>query len=104
MSILSITFHTIENRVEEWDQYLENDLVQMVENLMDVDKYILSEVDSSMIREGKNTNLFLMFDNDALREQFIINELQNISEHIVSKFGNEVMIFDTCLNPKKLRF
>ena len=56
MSILSITFHTIENKIEEWDLYVESDLHQMVENLLDVEKYILSEVRSDMLGEGKNTN------------------------------------------------
>ncbi|GGG60419.1 DUF4286 family protein [Epilithonimonas arachidiradicis] len=104
MSILSITFHTTENKIQEWDHYLENELHQMVENLMDVEKYILSEVHSDMVNEGKNTNLFLWFDNDDLRSQFMESELVNIEERILQKFGPEVMIFPTFLNPKKKRF
>lgn len=104
MSILSITFHATQNKTQEWDLYLENELHQMVENLMDVDKYILSEVYSEMLNEGKNTNLFLWFDNDELRSQFMESELINLEERIVQKFGSEVMIFPTFLNPKKNRF
>ena len=104
MSILSITFHTTEHKIADWDIYLENELHQMVENLMDVDKYILSEVHSEMLNEGKNTNLFLWFNNDDLRSQFMESELINIEERIAQKFGNEVMVFPTFLNPKKKRF
>lgn len=104
MSILSITFHTTENKIKEWDLYLENELHQMVENLMDVYRYILSEVYSEMLNEGKNTNLFLWFDNDELRNQFMESELVNIEERILQKFGPELMIFATFLNPKKKRF
>ncbi|MBN9336897.1 MAG: DUF4286 family protein [Chryseobacterium sp.] len=104
MSILSITFHTTENKIQEWDLYLENELHQMVENLMDVDRYILSEVYSEMLNEGKNTNLFLWFDNDELRNQFMESELVNIEERIAQEFGEEVMVFPTFLNPKKKRF
>jgi hypothetical protein len=104
MSILSITFHTVEDRIEEWDLYVESELHQMVENLIDVEKYILSEVHSDMVNEGKNTNLFLLFDNDEIRNQFMESELINIEERILQKFGPEVMVFPTFLNPKKTRF
>ena len=104
MSILSITFHATDNRVEEWDIYLENELHQMVENLLDVEKYILSEVHSDMLNEGKNTNLFLMFDNAEIRDQFMESEMVNLAERIHQKFGEEVMIFPTFLNSRKKRF
>ena len=104
MSILSVTFHTTEDRIEEWDLYVENDLHQMVENLLDVEQYILSEVQSDMVSEGKNTNLFLVFDNDEMRDQFIESELVNLEERIAHRFGSEVMVFPTFLNPKKKRF
>ncbi|WP_034981477.1 DUF4286 family protein [Epilithonimonas tenax] len=104
MSILSITFHTIENKIDEWDIYVENDLHQMVENLLDVEKYILSEVRSDMVDEGKNTNLFLVFDNDLMRDQFMESELVNLEERIAQKFGQTVMVFPTFLDPKKTRF
>ncbi|AZA98794.1 DUF4286 family protein [Chryseobacterium joostei] len=103
MSLLSITFHCTKNNLEEWENYIDETLVLMTENLMDVSKYILSEVHSDYIDEGKNYNLLLMFDNDELRNDFIESELKNIAEHVENKFGQEVMIFNTFLNPKKSR-
>ncbi|MBP1163746.1 MULTISPECIES: DUF4286 family protein [unclassified Chryseobacterium] len=103
MSVLSITFHCTKDNLEEWENYIDETLVLMTENLMDVEKYILSEVHSDFIEEGKNYNLLLIFDNDGLREDFIKSELLNISERIEKKFGQEVMIFNTFLNPKKSR-
>jgi hypothetical protein len=98
---LSLTFHNTESINKEWENYLGNDLHQMIENLMDVEKYILSEVQSDMINEGKNTNLLLVFDNEEKRDDFIEIELKNITERIESKFGENVMVFTTFLNPKK---
>ena len=57
-----------------------------------------------MINEGKNTNLLLVFDNEEKRDDFIEIELKNITERIESKFGENVMVFTTFLNPKKSRF
>jgi len=90
--------------MEEWENYIDETLILMTENLMDVNKYILSEVHSDYIEEGKNYNLLLVFDNDDLRNDFIKSELVNIAERIEKKFGQEVMIFNTFLNPKKTRF
>lgn len=104
MSVLSITFHTTESISKEWDQYLESDFHQMVENLIDAEKYILSEVESEMISEGKNTNLLLIFGDEEKRQDFVEIELTNITERILKKFGENVMIFKTYLNPKKSRF
>jgi hypothetical protein len=103
MSLLSITFHCTKNNIEEWENYIDETLVLMAENLMDVDKYILSEVHSDYIDEGKNYNLLLMFDNEDFRDDFIKSELVNIAERIEKQFGQEVMIFNTFLNPKKSR-
>ncbi|MCQ4138371.1 MULTISPECIES: DUF4286 family protein [Chryseobacterium] len=103
MSILSITFHCTKNNLEKWENYMDETLVLMTENLMDVNQYILSEVHSDYIEEGKNYNLLLIFDNDELREDFIKSEMENIAERIEAKFGQEVMIFNTFLNPKKSR-
>ncbi|WP_299177280.1 DUF4286 family protein [uncultured Chryseobacterium sp.] len=103
MSVLSITFHCTKNNLEEWENYIDESLVLMTENLMDVSKYILSEVHSDYIEEGKNYNLLLIFDNDELRDDFIKSELVNIAERIEKKFGQEIMIFNTFLNPKKSR-
>ncbi|MPN29979.1 hypothetical protein SDC9_177436 [bioreactor metagenome] len=104
MSILSITFHSTENIKNDWENYLENELHQMVENLFDVEKYILSEVNSEMINEGTNTNLLLVFDDDEKRLDFLEIEMKNIEERITGKFGEEVMVFVTFLNPRKSRF
>ena len=101
MSVLSITFHCTKNKIEEWENYVDDTLVLMTENLMDVEKYILSEVHSDFIEDGKNYNLLLIFDNEEKRTEFMESELLNISERIEKKFGQEVMIFNTFLNPKK---
>ncbi len=104
MSVLSITFHTPAPLLEAWETYVNNELHQMAENLMDVEKYVLSEVYSEMINEGKNTNLLLIFENDEKREDFLGIEMQNITERIENQFGHEVMVFQTLLNPIKTRF
>lgn len=103
MSVLSITFHTPTNLLEAWETYVNNELHQMAENLMDVEKYVLSEVYSEMISEGKNTNLLLIFENDEKREDFLGIEMQNITERIENQFGQEVMVFQTLLNPIQTR-
>ncbi|WPO81089.1 DUF4286 family protein [Chryseobacterium sp. JJR-5R] len=101
--MLSITFHCTKDNLAEWEIYMNETLVLMAENLMDVNKYILSEVHSDYIDEGKNYNLLLLFDNQEVREDFVKSELQNISERIEMKFGQEVMIFNTFLNTKTSR-
>lgn len=103
MSVLSITFHCVNNSLEEWEKYVDETLILMTENLMDVDKYILSEVHSDFIDEGKNYNLLLIFDDENTRTEFTESELLNISERIEKQFGNKVMIFNTMLNPKKIK-
>lgn len=104
MSVLSITFHCTKDKIDEWENYVNETLVLLTENLMDVDKYILSEVHSDYIDEGKNYNLLLVFDNENLRTDFFESELVNITDRIEAKFGTDVMIFQTFLNPKKTRF
>ena len=104
MSVLSITFHTVESELSNWEQYVDTELIKLVENLYDVEKYILSQVETEMLTEGKNTNLFLVFENDAKRQEFTETELLNISERIGKQFGETVMIFITQLNTKKSRF
>lgn len=104
MSVLSITFHTPADLITAWTVFIENDLHQMAENLMDVEKYILSEVQSDMINEGKNTNLLLVFADDEKREEFLSLELKNIIERMEGKFGQDVMVFKTLLDPVKSRF
>ena len=104
MSVLSITFHTVESELSNWEQYVDTELIELVENLYDVEKYILSQVETEMLTEGKNTNLFLVFENDAKRQEFTETELLNISERIGKQFGEKIMIFITQLNTKKSRF
>ncbi|MEC5394344.1 DUF4286 family protein [Bergeyella sp. RCAD1439] len=101
--ILSLTFHAMPEILSRWENYAETELLVLVDNLMDVDKYILSEVYSEMITEGKNMNLLLVFDSEQIRNQFIESELVNITERIASEFGDQVMVFETLLNPKKIR-
>lgn len=103
VSILSITFHTPEDLITTWETFVENELKMMVENLYDVEKYILSEVESDMINEGKNTNLLLVFEQDEKRQDFKEIELKNITERIEAQFGQDVMVFLTGLNEKSSR-
>ncbi|MBP7173221.1 MAG: DUF4286 family protein [Cloacibacterium sp.] len=101
MPILSITFHTEVSQLKQWEQYIQEELILMIENLMDVEKYILSAVHSEMISEGKNTNLLLVFDNEEIRMQFVESELLNITERIEKRFGESVMVFNTHLDEIK---
>ena len=50
MSILSITFHTTERKIADWDIYLESELHQMVENLLDVASHLTDEHFKAWIR------------------------------------------------------
>ena len=99
MSVLSVTFHTIESELQNWNNFVKTDLIKIIENLYDAEKYILSEVETEMLTEGKNTNLLIVFENQQKREEFLSTELVNISERIAQKFGENVMIFVTKLNP-----
>ena len=99
MSVLSVTFHTIESELQNWSDFVKTDLIKIIEDLYDAEKYILSEVETEMLTEGKNTNLLIVFENQQKREEFLSTELVNISERIEQKFGGNVMIFVTHLNP-----
>jgi uncharacterized protein YbcI len=103
MSILSITFHTPENLIDKWENFQKKSLENLIDNLIQVEKYILSEVESDMLYEGKNTNLLLIFDDKKFREEFVESELQNLQHHIEKEFGEEIMIFTTYLNQTKTR-
>lgn len=98
MSLLSLTFHTEQKTLETFEAYTKNELKKMIENLIQVDKYYFSEVASEYIDEGKNFNLLLIFDDENLRSEFIMNELKNINDHIEKSFGQSVMIFQTELD------
>lgn len=104
MTVVSLTFNTQNYHHEEWENYLGKDLPEMIENLLDVDRYILADVESEMISEGRNTSLLLFFDDEEKRKDFLGIELKNISERIEDKFGDDVMIFQTLLNPRKSNF
>ncbi len=104
MTALSITFHTTAQSLESWEVYLTTELHQLVENLYDVEKYLISVVESDRIEEGQNTNVLLVFDSQALRSTFMENELVNLVEHVATRFKQEVMVFITPLNPLKSRF
>mgnify|MGYP003523668599 CR=1 FL=1 len=56
MSLLSLTFHTEQKTVETFDAYCKNELKQMIENLMQVEKYYFSEVASTYIENGNKMN------------------------------------------------
>ena len=103
MSLLSITFHTPENLLEKWENFTKNSLEEMIDNLIQVEKFILSDVESDMLQEGKNTNLLLIFDDENFREEFVESEFENLTHHIHKEFGEEIMVFMTYLNPKKTR-
>ena len=103
MSILSITFHTPDHLLQKWEFFEKNTLENMIDNLIRVEKFILSEVESEMLNEGKNTNLLLIFEDENLRLEFVASEFENIQHHVEKEFGEEVMIFKTYLNQKKTR-
>ena len=104
MSILSITFHTIESQLKNWETFLKQDLENTIETLHNVERYILSEVETEMLTEGKNTNLLLVFENNIKRKEFTENNLPEIAGKINAQFGDNVMIFKTELNPIKSNF
>ena len=104
MSLLSLTFHCPEQHLSHWEKYVDETLTLLADNLIEVEKYVLSEVHTDMIDEGKNYNLLLFFENHDLREQFMENEFKNIQERVEMEFGENIMIFQTFLNPKKTRF
>lgn len=96
MSILSITFHAEQKKIEEWEQYLKNQLIPEIENLNK--KYILSEVETEMLSEGKNTNILIFFDSNDERISFLETIFPAISEKIITEFQEYILIFKTFLN------
>lgn len=103
MKILSITFHCPEELLPRWEVYSQDQLALMIDNLFDVEKHVFSEVYSENIREGKNFNLLLIFRNEELRDDFLEIEMKNLEERIFKEFGQEIMIFQTLLNPSKIK-
>lgn len=103
MSVLSITFHCPIDWLEKWEIFVKDSLSKMAENLLEVEHYVLSEVFSEMINEGKNYNLLLFFESVQKRTEFLAHEFLNIIERIEMAFGHEIMIFQTLLNPIQSR-
>ena len=105
MSVLSVTFHVESQAQKKWETFLENEIPNLIDNLMDVEKFIFSEVESDYVQEGKNYNLLLIFSDNDIREQFVINEMKNLVEIVEKKFpANQVMVFQTYLNRILHRF
>ncbi|MDO4763103.1 MAG: DUF4286 family protein [Flavobacteriaceae bacterium] len=99
MTLLSITFHTDEHRIEEWENFVENELIHEINKFNT--KYMLSEVDSEMLSEGKNTNLLLFFENQNEINDFIEKTFSKVSQKILEQFQESVLIFKTLLKNVK---
>lgn len=80
MAILSITFHTEEHKINDWNSFLEKELLEIIKNFSR--KYIISEVESEMLSEGKNTNVLLFFDNQYTFAEFIKNFIWNMRKFV----------------------
>lgn len=104
MSLLSITFHATASILGEWEKYVNTELVLLTENMIDVERYILSEVHTELISEGKNFNLLLIFENNNARKSFLESEMLNLGERVTAQFGEQVLLFVTELDPLKQRF
>lgn len=96
MAILSITFHIEENHINDWRNYLIEDFIPHIHTLGQ--QFLLSDVDTEMLSEGKNTNLLLFFGNEEERETFINQSLPKTSQILMEKFGQNILIFKTLLN------
>lgn len=104
MNILSVTFHVTDNQIKNWNQFLQSDLIYQIDKMTDVEKFILSEVETDLLTEGKNYNFLLIFENQQKKDNFINNFLVGISQLIALRFGENVMVFATHLNPLKIKF
>lgn len=96
MAILSITFHTEENKIPEWNEYLKKELIPNLESLNR--KYLLSEVETEILTEGKNTNLLIFCKNREDRVLFSEKIYPHFSQKILDKFQEGVLVFKTYLN------
>lgn len=99
MSLLSITFHCEFDALNDWEQYKNQSLKKVASKIPQVKHYILSDVETAMLQEGKNTNLLLIFSDDHQRQLFLENELAYIQQDIESEFQTKVLVFVTLLNP-----
>lgn len=96
MAILSITFHIEENRIIEWNKYLEDNLIPHIQSLGL--PFLLSNVDTEMLSEGQNNNLLLFFNNREEREIFIQKDFPKLCEPAMQEFQKDIIIFKTLLN------
>lgn len=96
MSILSITFHIDETELLKWNDYLKNELIPDLKNIDK--KYLLTEVESEMLCEGKNTNLLIFCNNQEDRILFLEQIFPHFSKKIITNFGDKILIFKTFLN------
>lgn len=96
MAILSITFHIEENRITDWNNYVNHNLVPHIQSLGL--PFLLSNVDTEMLSEGQNNNLLLFFNNNNEREDFIQNDFQKLCDPAMQEFQKDIIIFKTLLN------
>lgn len=98
MSALSITFHFNENRLQEWNNNLLISLQSLINDTPQVKDFIISEVHTEYIEEGKNYNILLFFSDENARESFLSQQLAMLDQSITQQFGNNIMLFATPLN------
>ena len=98
MSALSITFHFTEAKIHEWNNNLLQSLESLIEDSLHIKNFMISEVHTDYIDEGKNYNVLLFFDDLGERENFMSGQLASLDRAIDEQFGNEIMLFVTPLN------
>lgn len=96
MAIISITFHTEESRIPEWNEYVKKELIPNIKNLNK--RYLLSEVETEMLSEGKNTNLLIFCNNQEDRILFLEQTFPYFSQNVLERFQESVLIFKSFLN------
>lgn len=97
MYLLSITFHVPYNLAESWGNFRKNILRTWID-LQEI-PYHLTEIESEMVTEGKNTNLILFFENSESRELFFEKKIIKIESTVEGQFSDQVMLFVSKLNP-----
>jgi hypothetical protein len=98
MSALSITFHFTEAKIHEWNNNLLHSLESLIKDSLHIKNFIISEVHTEYLNEGKNYNVLLFFDDLSERENFMGGQLASLDQEIEQQFGNEIMLFVTPLN------
>ncbi|SDE09618.1 DUF4286 family protein [Riemerella columbipharyngis] len=99
MSLLSVTFHCENNALPKWEAYMSGEMISRVEKWGH--SYIISEVETEMLQEGKNFNILLDFKSPIERESFLNDYFADFAESIKETFSDKVMIFVTILNSKR---